>query len=244
MYFKGLVVLTLICAPTLIVFSFQKSFLLPPSILVHIPLYVASLLFGVLSYLFLLSNKKVSPRNRYIRGFILSISMICCASWIMMFANELLALLDVIGIGMGMNEKAIGYTFLAMGNSVPDLMVNVSAAKNGDQQAAITACFAGTIFNVLCSFGVAIVFTGFKGMHVDGGLDGGLKYTFTYLLLITGLLFVITKSILGRYYLGKLTGSIAIVWYTIFLFFVIWGGFESLNPPNFIMGGNRMLKNI
>ena len=148
----------------------------------------------------------------------------------MLFANELLALLDVISIVIGMSEEATGYTFLAIGNSVPDLMINVAAAKNGDNQAAITACFAGTIFNILCSFGVAICASGIGGMAVNGGL----KYLFTYSFIVIGVLFIIIKSVIGKYYLGKATGIILILWYLLFLVVVIWGGIESFNAPWFI----------
>ena len=198
-----------------------------------------ALSFGLISYLFIIKPNIPERDARFTRGFIACFGMLCCASWIMLFANELLALLDVIGIGMGMNEKAIGYTFLAMGNSVPDLIVNVSAAKNGDHQAAITACFAGTIFNILCSFGIAIVFTGFDGMHVNCGFEGGFRYAFTYLFVAIGLLLNIIKSAVGKYYLGKSTGIICMIWYFIFLSFVICGGFASFNPPKFIMGGDE-----
>ena len=229
MYSREFITLSLICCPTLCFFSFYTSFLMPATALRHIPMYIGSLVFGAICY-FCLLPKEGAPKNKFVIGFILFLSMICCSSWIMLFANELLALLDVISIVIGMSEEATGYTFLAIGNSVPDLMINVAAAKNGDYQAAITACFAGTIFNILCSFGVAICASGIGGMAVNGGL----KYLFTYSFIVIGVLFIIIKSVIGKYYLGKTTGIILILWYLLFLVVVIWGGIESFNPPWFI----------
>ena len=50
------------------------------------------------------------------------------------------------------------YKVLAWGNSMPDLSGNVIMARKGLANVAITACFAGPVFNILvglgCGFGV------------------------------------------------------------------------------------------
>lgn len=43
----------------------------------------------------------------------------------------------------------MGMTILAWGNSISDLVADVSMAKKGLANMAITACFAGPIFNIL-----------------------------------------------------------------------------------------------
>ena len=230
-YHRALVVAALVASPIWVIWSFAKSFLVPIAVLKHVPVYVASLAIGFLSH-FLLLPRDAAPQNRKVRGLLLSVSMACCASWIMLFANELLALLALVAGILGMSDEAAGYTVLAAGNSVPDLMVNVSAAKSGDVQAALTACFAGAIFNILCSFGAAIAVSGIDGMTVNGGF----KYSFTFCFVLVGVLCVVIKTAASKYYLGKSTGIAAVCWYALFLFFAVWSGFQSLKPPGFILG--------
>lgn len=48
-------------------------------------------------------------------------------------------------------------TFLAFGNSTCDFLVNTKLASIGYGLMAMTGCFSGTVFNMLCGFGGALV---------------------------------------------------------------------------------------
>jgi len=47
----------------------------------------------------------------------------------------------------------MGLTILAWGNSMGDLAANMTMAKKGLANMAITACFAGPVFNILIGLG-------------------------------------------------------------------------------------------
>ena len=143
----------------------------------------------------------------------------------MLLANELLSLLGMIAGIIGLSDAGAGYTMLAMGNAAPDLMVNLAAARNGDAQAALTASYAGAIFNILCSFGVSIASSGIGNEMAVAAKN---KFAFNFGLVMTGATLIFCKTLYSNYYLGKSTGIPAIVWYFVFLLCSVWGAFECL----------------
>lgn len=87
------------------------------------------------------------------------------------------------------------YKVLAWGNSMPDLSGNVTMARKGLANMAITACFAGPVFNILvglgCGFGVLRHATGNENhyVHLTPAIRTGFVFCFVNcgLLLVTGL---------------------------------------------------------
>lgn len=75
--------------------------------------------------------------------------------WMDMVAGEAVAVLTSLGHMWHMNMAVLGLTVLAWGNSIGDLVADVSVARAGSPDMAVTACFAGPLFNMLVGLGVA-----------------------------------------------------------------------------------------
>ena len=60
----------------------------------------------------------------------------------------------------------MGITILAWGNSMGDLSANMTMARKGLANMAITACFAGPVFNILIGLG-----GGFTKLNHDQGVE-------------------------------------------------------------------------
>ena len=77
------------------------------------------------------------------------------ATYIDTFADAVVGLLQFFGLLLGVPKAILGLTVLAWGNSIGDLSTNIAMARKGFANMAITACFAGPVFNMLVglSFG-------------------------------------------------------------------------------------------
>jgi sodium/potassium/calcium exchanger 6 len=92
-------------------------------------------------------------------GFVMSIV------WMGMVASEVVALIETIGINLGLSTSILGMTIIAWGNSMGDMMANVAVAK-GDgtrdvcrkgAKMALAACFGSPMLMNLVGTGGALV---------------------------------------------------------------------------------------
>jgi solute carrier family 24 (sodium/potassium/calcium exchanger), member 6 len=89
---------------------------------------------------------------------------VIAATWIDTIADQLVSLLDFMGIVLGIPGPIIGLTVLAWGNSMSDLSANITMARKGLANMAMTACFAGPVFNILVGLGL-----GFSSLAAQTG---------------------------------------------------------------------------
>ncbi|CAG8573941.1 11296_t:CDS:10 [Ambispora leptoticha] len=68
--------------------------------------------------------------------------------WIFLVANEVVALLQALGLIMGLSDAILGLTIFAMGNSLGDFVANITIAKMGFPMMAMSACFGGPMLRI------------------------------------------------------------------------------------------------
>ena len=143
---------------------------------------------------------------------------IIAATWIDFVADNLVSLLDFMGIVLHIPGAIMGLTVLAWGNSMGDLSANMTMARKGLANMAMTACFAGPVFNILIGLGL-----GFSSLASATGnpetpvsLNAAVKTGFLFVvlncssILLTGLYF--GKGRIESYY-----GYTALAMYTLYL---------------------------
>jgi len=78
---------------------------------------------------------------------------VIAATWIDAIADQLVRVLTFLGVVFKIPNSIMGLTILAWGNSMGDLSANMTMARKGLANMAITACFAGPVFNILLGLG-------------------------------------------------------------------------------------------
>jgi sodium/potassium/calcium exchanger 6 len=112
----------------------------------------------------------------------------------------------------------MGITVLAWGNSMADWSANVTMARKGLANMAITACFAGPVFNILIGlgggFGALRSATGkdVNFVHLSAAINIGFLFCFINcgLVLVSGL--AINKGVIPSEY-----GYAALVLYSVYI---------------------------
>jgi sodium/potassium/calcium exchanger 6 len=90
-------------------------------------------------------------RLRPLLAFIGFIVGIC---WIATIANEVVSLLKTLGVILNISDSLLGLTVFAVGNSLGDLVADITVARLGYPVMALSACFGGPMLNILLGIGV------------------------------------------------------------------------------------------
>ena len=119
---------------------------------------IASLI--VLSLLLLLTSPEKPPRFRHLicyLGFVVAIA------WISTIANEVVGVLKALGIILDISDAILGLTVFAVGNSLGDLVADITVARLGYPVMALSACFGGPMLNILLGIGLGGCYMTIRG---------------------------------------------------------------------------------
>lgn len=95
------------------------------------------------------------PRYRFLIcfvGFFVSIA------WISTIADEVVAVLKALGVIFNISDAILGLTIFAVGNSLSDLIANITVARLGYPVMALSACFGGPMLNILLGIGISGIY--------------------------------------------------------------------------------------
>lgn len=160
------------------------------STLFGIPFPVILLIPGTILATFVLKTTKFNEPPKYhpvfaYFGFIMSIL------WIYLLATEIISLLKTIGIMFSMSDTAIGLGVLAWGNSLGDIVANVSLADAGYPRMAIGASIGAPLLNLLLGFGLSFT------LSLKPGQSSAIQYSPTITLLCSTLAIILISLMLS-----------------------------------------------
>ncbi|KAG5962535.1 hypothetical protein E4U58_003840 [Claviceps cyperi] len=123
----------------------------PAKTLVRMVLYTLAASLVLLSCLFMMTSEHKRPKYHFLlcfMGFVISIA------WISTIAGEVVGVLKTFGIILNISEALLGLTIFAAGNSVGDLVADITVARLGYPVMALSACFGGPMLNILLGIGI------------------------------------------------------------------------------------------
>ena len=126
-------------------------------------------------------------------GFVVSIA------WISTIASQVVGSLKALAVILNMSHAIMGLTIFAVGNSLGDLVADITVAKLGYPVMALSACFGGPMLNILLGIGISgsyILLTG-ANKRVHNHPDKDFKFKSYHIevsttLIVSGVTLLVT----------------------------------------------------
>jgi sodium/potassium/calcium exchanger 6 len=120
-----------------------------------------------------------------------SMGFLVAIAWIMAIADEAVNVLQTFGFIFGLSDAIIGLTIFAVGNSLADLVANMSVAVFAPIM-GFSACFGGPMVNILLGVGIS----GSYVISQAGGKPYTLHFSPTLMSSTFGLLALLVTTLL------------------------------------------------
>jgi sodium/potassium/calcium exchanger 6 len=135
--------------------------------------------------IFISSNDHTKPRF-----FPLSVTFAFLMSvvWLDLIANEVVAILEMLGILMNISTSVLGLTVLAWGNSVGDLVADSATAKAGGFRSAVASVYGSPLLSALIGLGLSFTVS----ISANGDLSSEINRQNT--VAVATLVFVLLSS--------------------------------------------------
>jgi solute carrier family 24 (sodium/potassium/calcium exchanger), member 6 len=116
----------------------------------------------IFSVLLLTTTAERPPKYRFLLCFL---GFTVSVSWISTIANEVVGVLKALGVIFGISDAILGLTIFAVGNSLGDLVADITVARLGFPVMALSACFGGPMLNILLGIGIGGLYMTIKDGH-------------------------------------------------------------------------------
>lgn len=117
-------------------------------------LIIGSLVFSLLCLLLILGFTAPDRSPKY-RPLFCFLGFAVAVAWISTIANEVVGVLKAFGVILGISDAILGLTIFAVGNSLGDLVADITVARLGFPVMALSACFGGPMLNILLGIGLS-----------------------------------------------------------------------------------------
>lgn len=123
-----------------------------PHALLRQTMYSLTISLLLLAFVLLTTTPNRPPRWRQVLCFL---GFAVAIAWISTIANEVVGVLRTLGVILNMSDAILGLTIFAVGNSLGDLVADITVARLGFPIMALSACFGGPMLNILLGIGLS-----------------------------------------------------------------------------------------
>lgn len=169
-----------------------------------------------------------------ITAFVQAMTLLSLAS------SELMAACGALGTMAGLPRPFLAATLMAWGNSLQDLVSNVTMSASGFPLVALTACLAAPLFNLLTGLGLGVTlhclqFGTLEAIEVSNGVL--LLFAAHVCLLVR---YAIEVPVLRKYMVPRATGAISLLaWTALTPLYVLTSTGIIFNDPWLASGGGK-----
>ena len=152
---RWLLIMQLFLAPLFIVFAiysqsptdFAPRWLLTPTL--------GCLLVSLILLIPLLLTTTPTHKPAAYRYILSLVGFVVSIAWISTIASQVVGALKALAVILNMSHAIMGLTIFAVGNSLGDLVADITVARLGYPVMALSACFGGPMLNILLGIGVS-----------------------------------------------------------------------------------------
>ncbi|XP_053673285.1 mitochondrial sodium/calcium exchanger protein-like [Anopheles nili] len=195
----------------------------------HVPLFMWTMLASLPFMIVIFYTSRTDRCPQFHRCFTI-LSFLGCVQAIYIIAQEVVSVLETLGLVLKLSKSILGLSMLAWGNSIGDLFSNVALARQGYGKMAFAACFGGPLLNLCLGLGLTLMVKAFGSFNlvaeVRKGVMGENCEAYLFQILTTTWLCLLFTNFQGR----RSVGISMIITYGMFLIFSFLGEFELLHP--------------
>lgn len=114
---------------------------------------------------------------------------------------------SAIALSLGLSERFIGLTIVALGTSLPELCTSVSAARKGNADIAIGNIVGSNIFNILFIVGLSALIT---------EVPFARNFIFDTLIVAAAAVMLLICCLLGTGKLKRSAGILMLIGYAVY----------------------------
>lgn len=125
-------------------------------------------LYGLIGSLVIFAILLITTRHDRVpkfRPLLCFLGFIVAIAWISTIASEVVGVLKALGVILGISDAILGLTIFAVGNSLGDLVADITVARLGYPVMALSACFGGPMLNILLGVGVSGAYMTLSDAH-------------------------------------------------------------------------------
>lgn len=161
-----------------------------------IRLVLFSLVGSLIAFAVLLLTTSATEPPKY-RPVLCFLGFVVAIAWISTIANEVVGVLKAFGVILGISDAILGLTIFAVGNSLGDLVADITVARLGYPVMALSACFGGPMLNILLGIGISGLYMTIKEANDKHHKHPGKKYKYKpYQIEVSGTLMISAISLL------------------------------------------------
>lgn len=162
-----------------------------------------------LTYLFIMAKNDMkqedSPKD--ISTVKAALFIILGLAMIVLGSNFTVDAASAIALSLGLSERFIGLTIVALGTSLPELCTSVSAARKGNADIAIGNIVGSNIFNILFIVGLSALIT---------EVPFARNFIFDTLIAAAAAVMLLICCLLGKGRLKRSAGILMLIGYTVY----------------------------